>query len=375
VTRNRRTDPFALASSASEPTRSASTEASYQKCFDRLWAQFGAQNPPYNRLDVTTYAHWLIGRRHDLDAATFRQYRSASIFMIGERLGDETFAYGEREDSLRALSLLLASRYPFSTGSTGDRVCSKPLPRRTSAKKAKTVSPRDWDRLMATLALSRSRHVRAIGLLLSAGLYTGLRPSEWRDAHLTIEPVSGERRLTVVNGKNSNGRAHGPTRTLIWPQTCPEVDVIAAWMTHLDKLLPYDRDERARKWEVLYGTWRDKLYEITRKLWPRRRQRPCFYTTRHMFAAAAKDACLSGVCSREELAALLGHATDATASTHYARPSRNGKAKRPFTLPVADPSEVARVRQVMNEREAKATYRIVLEETTEDEMHPKMVSP
>ncbi len=201
MTRNRRTDPFTAASSASEPTRSASTEASYRKCFDRLWAQFGAQNPPYHRLDVTTYAHWLIGRRHDLDAATFRQYRSASTFMIGERLRDEAFAYGEREDSLYALSLLLASRSPFSTGSTGERASFKTLPRRTSAKKAKTVAPADWDRLMATLALSRSRHVRSIGLLLAAGLCTGLRPSEWRDAHLTIDPVSGERHLTVVNGK------------------------------------------------------------------------------------------------------------------------------------------------------------------------------
>lgn len=102
---------------------------------------------------------------------------------------------------------------------------------------------------------------------------------------------------------------------------------------------------------------------------------PMFYTTRHMFAAAAKDACLSGVCSREELAALLGHATDATASTHYARPSKNGKAKRPLTLPIADPSEIARVRQVMNEREAKATYQIVLEEITENKSQLKMDGP
>lgn len=370
-----RTDHLAVPPSASALTRSTSTEAHYRRRFHQLWEQFADGNPLHGPLNVAAYADWLVGRRSDLSASTFRQYRSASTFVIAERLRDQMLGDDEQEDGLRALQILQDSQSQFAIGSSGSGARPKTVPRRTSAKKAKTVCWGDWDKLMAVLALSRSQHAQSINLLLAAGLYTGLRPSEWKNAHLTVDQGSGACRLTVANGKCSNGRAHGPARTLTWPQAGCEVDAIAAWLAHLDQLLPSRGDERYSAWNVLYKSLRDELHQIILRLWPRRKRRIAFYTTRHMFVAAAKDSFLPGVRSREEIAALLGHATDATATMHYARPSKGSKDKRAFTLPVPDPSEVARVRQVFEAREAKATYRVHLEEGRGVEMRPRMKGP
>ncbi len=370
-----RTDHLAVPPSASAPTRSASTEAHYRRRFDQLWEQFAAGNPLHGPLAVSAYADWLVGRRSGLSSSTFRQYRSASTFVIAELLRDQMLGGNEQEDGLRALHILQDSQSQSAVDSSDSGARPKTMPGRTSAKKAKTVCWDDWDQLMAVLALSRSQHARSINLLLAAGLYTGLRPSEWKNAHLMADPCSGAWRLTVANGKCSNGRAHGPARTLTWPQAGCEVDAIAAWLAHLDQLLPSRRDERDRAWNVLYKSLRDELHQITLRLWPRRKRRIAFYTTRHMFVAAAKDSFLPGVRSREEIAALLGHATDATATMHYVRPSKGGKDKRAFTLPVPDPSEVARVRQVFEAREAKATYRVPSDEEREITMCPRSGLP
>jgi hypothetical protein len=47
------------------------------------------------------------------------------------------------------------------------------------------------------------------------------------------------------------------------------------------------------------------------------------------------------------VAALMGHASDVTASRHYGRPSRDGKGMGNLPIAVADPEEVARIRQVI----------------------------
>jgi hypothetical protein len=47
------------------------------------------------------------------------------------------------------------------------------------------------------------------------------------------------------------------------------------------------------------------------------------------------------------VAALLGHASDATATAHYGRPHQGERGSARFPVPVADPAEVARVRRRM----------------------------
>jgi hypothetical protein len=52
--------------------------------------------------------------------------------------------------------------------------------------------------------------------------------------------------------------------------------------------------------------------------------------------------------ARAVLAALLGHASDATATQHYGRPGRGGREISRFPSPHADPAEVAKVRRQLN---------------------------
>lgn len=161
--------------------------------------------------------------------------------------------------------------------------------------------------------------------------------------------------LVVENAKATNGRAHGPVRTLHWEELAPEiVHDILAWI----RIAQDDHYDRR------LNTIGRALWEITRELWPRRKKWPTLYSARHVAIAAWKAFYLhEGQSPAERLealaiiAALSGHGSDETASTHYARPDA-GSGKRP--VPTADPAEVRSVRQIIKLdwretlREAKA---------------------
>jgi len=97
------------------------------------------------------------------------------------------------------------------------------------------------------------------------------------------------------------------------------------------------------------------LWEITRALWPDREEWPTLYTTRHAAVAAWKAHYLrKGQTDAERLealatiAALMGHGSDASASRHYARACASSGTGPGVVAPVADPNQVARVRQVID---------------------------
>lgn len=75
-------------------------------------------------------------------------------------------------------------------------------------------------------------------------------------------------------------------------------------------------------------------------LWPRRVQHYVLYSTRHTFAAAAKI-----IFARAEVAALMGHAVDDTATKHYSRPPKGSKRLPAIELPRPSVRDLARVRR------------------------------
>jgi len=77
-------------------------------------------------------------------------------------------------------------------------------------------------------------------------------------------------------------------------------------------------------------------------LWPKRTSHATLYSMRHQFSANAKA---SGF-TREEIAALMGHAVDTTATQHY------GKKTAGYEMITVrpDPAEVARIRSVFKGR-------------------------
>ncbi|MCK1620820.1 hypothetical protein IVA96_30485 [Bradyrhizobium sp. 159] len=91
------------------------------------------------------------------------------------------------------------------------------------------------------------------------------------------------------------------------------------------------------------------MRRVTKKLFGRRSKHPTLSSVRHAAAARFKATYVETATNEEEklhglavVAALLGHASDATATSHYARAHGGGSS---FPVPAPDPAEVARIRQ------------------------------
>jgi integrase len=366
VTADSHARQFVVSSSAPDPSRDLKTQAQYRKRYSLLRRQCETQTDTHASSHVA-YVNWLIGRRCELKASAFRLYRSASIFAMCEYAQGTTEAPIERVDRLEALSILQGSRGgAVAESEQGDVQYAGP--KRTSGKKAKKVDLLEWNRLIESLNLSKSQYAEPICLLLRAGLYSGLRPCEWKHAALQYDIEAGAGTLTVVNGKCSNGRSHGATRTLLWKERGREFEAVEKWIAYLERTLPKNAVDRDTEWDRLYKAWGRQLHSVAERLWPRRERRICFYTARHMFAAEAKKK-----FSRIEVATLLGHATDATATMHYARPTRSGKGNVLFALPEPDPTEGTRVRQVFEAREAKANFNVTRDENCVEAIRPSIL--
>ena len=96
------------------------------------------------------------------------------------------------------------------------------------------------------------------------------------------------------------------------------------------------------------------MRQLTEELFPRRQVRPTMYTPRHEASARWKARYVESATTVEArlkglamVAALLGHASDETATRHYGRPQRGERGSSRLPVPVPDPAEVARVRRRM----------------------------
>jgi integrase len=215
---------------------------------------------------------------------------------------------------------------------------SEPLGgRRTSANKQKSLGVDERERIHEALAESSSEYAAWVMLLLEGGRIAGLRPIEWPGAWL--EGSQESQVLRVSNAKNSNGRTHGPSRTLILGGLSEQEREVIEHL--LEAVSQADRD-----WSSIYSGSRKLLHRITRRIWPRRRRYPTLYSARHQFAADAKAAGLS----RAEVAALMGHGTDRTAGEHYGRGSSGNGGFRIAAVQ----AEVERVRATARQRPAPA---------------------
>ncbi len=212
--------------------------------------------------------------------------------------------------------------------SSTENLHAKPRPLRTSARKLKAVKVGRLERVKVWLIM---HHPTAAAFLMATAC-AGLRPVEWASA--SFDHVGDRFRVRVRNAKHTNGRAHGEFRTL-WFESLDFQNIMAIRQTITAFREAAGRnavDAMQEQIERAFRTANDAL-------WPRRRKSITPYTLRHQFAARVKLAYRS-----EEVAALMGHATDLTAFTHYARRSRSTSGDVGPPLPKPDPVEVERVR-------------------------------
>lgn len=195
----------------------------------------------------------------------------------------------------------------------GDR---KDLSPKTSSHKKKSFSPKEVDALEKYFLEHTFRWSKPTLYWVKAGVYLGLRPVEWKHASYDSEYDI----IIVQNAKATNGRAIGQTRTMSLAHYKEEEKQTI--LKHLDFA---KRMSDNGKWDSYYQGCSNLLKYSTRKIWKGKERLPTLYSGRHQYSANMKA---SG-CKRTEVAALMGHATDQTATTHYGKKIHGTRRNKP----------------------------------------------
>ncbi|SFD51430.1 hypothetical protein SAMN05428997_13113 [Bosea sp. CRIB-10] len=326
------------------PTRTAKTEKRYMQRFGQLWRR--AAEELSRSIGVVDLVRRFLVWSRDLRPNSIRQYRAALEFGLA-RLAQQNPHL--RAEVAEALSLLDSSRQK-DPAAPKVRKPKAAMPLRTSASKAKAISDLDFDRIIAAAPLSRSQYADDLVASMNANILPGLRPIEWHGTRITI---SGDTLIMIVpNGKNSNERAHGETRTIIFEAIDPvSLEHLVAWAERVNRMT-------LEAYETLLTRIEERMRVIAKRLFPRRKRRPTPYSVRHAVSARLKRHYIGNARTRDErdlgaaiVAALMGHAADDTASRHYGNAS--GKGGRGYPIPKADPVEVARIRPKVAESRRK----------------------
>lgn len=298
----------AISKAGKEPTRTEETAIAYvanAACVVR-----SAQRALGGRPTLLEVVRWFTQAHRRYTPSTIRQYK-ASLKTLGAVLCHQGKL---AETDLEALLQLLESPpQPMTNG-----------PKRTSARKQRSIRPIELRALIMSLRNSDREDDAFLAEYIGMTVMVFPRPIEWANARRDGQT------LVLVNAKSTNGRAHGPTRTIELPgMSRPQLEGIDAFLAAL-------RTRADAK-----GSWASFHRWLARQL-----RAACIragiaplapYSLRHLGMASAKK-----LFDAQTVAYLAGHACDRTASSHYA-PARSG-LKGVRAVIAARPENVALVR-------------------------------
>lgn len=317
-----------------EDTRTAATEERYRLVARQQIARYERESNQSAMDNITALVDWMSSRRPELLPKTWRQYKASVAFYLEET--------GHHVEASRLRQIM----------SDGCKSRSDNPSRQTSTLKKKHVT--DHEEEVVTkhlLARKTSAWARPCLAFFKAGMIVGLRPSEWASAKLFIDgsedtfpayPV-----LRVLNGKATNGRAHGTYRHLML-DTLEKEDLlwVRAAITYANPNSPQGLKMpkgKAADFEEYYEGLRKEFKRTIDRLFPTKTSRITLYSSRHQFSANVKSA----KYSLAEIAALMGHGSDDTASAHYGR-KRFGRNRSGLPRPLQ--VEVQRIKAVYEGR-------------------------
>jgi hypothetical protein len=325
---------MALSTDTTELTLSPATKKAYARRCRQLAV---ASGQPLDAVGFTPaiLVDYVIGRKRSYAANSWRLVRRSVVWQLQDLL--------VRVDQALAKEIMSAIARLRAEMPDPDHT-RKAV---TSRTKAKSLPENDLARIEHAALATAAKCATDLVRYLKAGVITGLRPCEWANAELRESTREGFTwMLVVANAKATNGRAHGPFRTLYWVDLPADVlHDINAWIEIAS----------GSDYERRLATMGRLLWKITRELWPRRKSWPTLYSTRHAAVATWKAYYVrprQNASDRLEalaiIAALMGHGSDDTASQHYARASRASIGGPGLVAPAAEPAEVTRVRQVID---------------------------
>ena len=262
-------------------TRTEATISCYKERYHNLCLM--AEREAGTGGDIGAVIAWF--RRQDCRwaASTIRQYRAALCCALKST---------RMRPSMRDRLERLVAKGP------APRVSG---PKRTSARKRKSLSPEEFSRLIQYLRRTRRPDDALIASFLGFGIVLFLRPSEYLQAC-----IKGNI-LYVKNSKSTNGRGNGEYRARDLSQ------LGGVLIGKLNLFLQNLRNavEASGNWRVLHGRLAARLARACRIL---NIKRVSLYTLRHVGMATAKLH-----LEPREVAAAAGHASVATATSHYAK--------------------------------------------------------
>ena len=283
--------PLRAAANAPEPTgtaiapaRSDSTLEAYRTRGQALVNSYMREmslTPGGGESSPEAFANWLAAQRPNLSPATWRLYRQAALFYIdGWPNADLAEVARTLEDALQP---------------------GAKLPPRTSARKQKRIPAEDFRALCGYLirdgSTSASWETRD---WVIAGVATGLRPSEWREA--TLYQLGDQYLLRFRRKKTTNGRGLGVIAIL---------DLSALGQLELAAI--GRMAEHGRAWHAggEYARQQEAHGQVLRAacqaLWPQRARVYSLYSCRHQATSHMKV-----TLTPEQVAAVLGHAVTDT---------------------------------------------------------------
>lgn len=299
-------------------SRSSQTMADYTKRYHGLRAR--AEQKLGRQCNLADVAAWFCSLTHDgeWEPSTIRKYAAA----IWHRAEEEAGVCDLREV-------------------VADFLSRKPLPRtegpkRTSAKKRKTLPKDEYNTLMAYLAKGHRKDDRLILGYLMFNIALFLRPIEYGSARIEYDgarpgDASPAVLLVVQNAKATNGRANGKVRKRDLSQCDPEfIRALELYLKTFQKAL-----SAAESWKALQDRLASRLARVCEIL---DIDRVSFYTLRHVGMSTAKRS-----MTPIEVAAAAGHASVRTAMSHYAKRRTGWRLSRAFAGKPT-PDSIARVR-------------------------------
>jgi len=304
-------------------TIAETTKVDYMKTGIWLLNRFIAEHNINGDPNYLEFVDWLESMKPTIGSATWRQYKSATMYLFN------TYGLTQPAEKLFKITSL-------GTKKNGEM---------TSANKKKHILIDEEQKIRETLTQKvniKDKYAKDCLPLFEAMLVVGLRPSEFQYAELidtAIEDVPlAPPLLKVKNAKATNGRSFGEYR-IIGLDGVDERAVLYIRLAIVNAKTCTDVDGNFIGHEKWLKALQDKWYNTFKVIFPNSKKRISLYSARHQCIADLKALDYS----LPEIAAIVGHGNDITASKYYGK-KRHGITRTNAAKP--NPADVDAIRRV-----------------------------
>lgn len=189
--------------------------------------------------------------------------------------------------------------------------------RESTANVRKGISEKQRDILLNHLeGLNHTMSIALKGMVIG-GITFGLRPSEWSDFELLNLKENRENNtisgvMMISNRKTTHERSNGEYRKVCFVL---QKTIVSDILYLADVIKAFEQEFKEDGFQIFLNRARYLMRESRKKLFPKMKKFLTLYSFRHQFSANAKSARLT----KHEIAALMGHGSLETATTHYGK--------------------------------------------------------